>query len=560
MKKVVIGLVVASALTAGMGIERFVLAKGGVVAKNADLAVDSEPKPLYWVAPMDPNYKRDQPGKSPMGMDLIPVYAGDKSSDPSVVKVSAAVVSSLGVRTAPVERGPQVDEIVTLAQVKYDANSLSQINTRTDGWVERLYIKEEGEPVSKGDVLFELYSPTLVNAQEEFLSVLATGNTALIRAAKSRLHSLGGDDRLIRGLERSRKVSQRIKYSADRSGYITRLPIREGQYVTPKTEMMSISDLTSVWVIADVFEKQSQWLRIGQTAELTLDYLPGEQFQGRIDYIYPALDDKTRTLRARLKFDNSSMQLKPNMFAQVRIQADSGQQAVSVPHQAVIRGGRADRVVLALGGGTFKSVPVRLGRTFKDRISIVKGLEPGQQVVVSGQFLIDSESNIDAELARMEAEESVESSSGKISGRGRVGSVMAEHGMIELSHDPIAALGWPAMKMNFDVTGGLELAQIKAGQAVRFTLIEDDGDYLIDSIEIEQLPEGHGVVTEVMAAHGMLGINHEPIAALGWPTMTMNFDVAEGVKLDGLNSGDQIRFRLANVDDDWVVKEITRIQ
>ena len=153
--------------------------------------------------------------------------------------------------------------------------TLSQVNTRTDAWIERLNFKEEGEAVRKGEVLFELYSPALVNVQEEFLSVLATGNASLIRAAKARLLSLGGTQRLIDTLERDRKVSQRLRYTAARSGYITRLPVREGQYVTPTTEVMSISDLASVWVIADVMEKQSQWLRVGQSASLTLDYLPG---------------------------------------------------------------------------------------------------------------------------------------------------------------------------------------------------------------------------------------------------------------------------------------------
>ncbi len=560
MHKVLIGLLITSAVAAGIGVERFVLAKSSVAAQSEQSNQTEAQKPLYWVAPMDPNYKRDQPGKSPMGMDLIPIYPEDKSSDPALVTVPAAVVNSLGVRTADVELSEQVDEIVTMAQIKYDANTLSQVNTRTDGWIEVLNFKEEGEPVKKGEVLFELYSPTLVNAQEEFLSVLATGSASLIRAAKARLHSLGGTDRLIQQLERTRKVSRRLSYTADRSGYVTRLPVREGQYVTPMTEVMSISDLTSVWVIADVLEKQSQWLRVGQAAELTLDYLPGERFDGRIDYIYPAVEEKTRTLRARLTFDNSSMRLKPNMFAQVRIQADSGELAVNVPHQAVIRGGRADRVVLALGDGKFKSVPVRLGKAFKDRISIVSGLEPGQQVVVSSQFLIDSESNIDAELARMEADERRDVAKKQISGRGRISRVMAEQGRLELRHDPIDALQWPAMTMSFDVKAGVDLSQIEAGQNVRFSLIENDGDYLIDSLAAEQLPVGQGTVTSVMAGHGMLGINHEPIELLGWPTMTMNFDVAEGVSLEQLKSGDRIRFVLTNIDDSWVIEQVTLIK
>lgn len=358
---------------------------------------------LYWQAPMDPNYRRDEPGKSPMGMDLIPVYADGVEEDRSVVSIDSVVVQNLGVRTARAGEGVLSRRVETVGYVGYDEDTLHQINTRVEGWIETLSVKTVGERVKEGQVLFELYSPTLVNAQEEHLAALQSGNTALHEASMARLRALGVTREEIDELHRMRKVKQRIAGVAESNGFVADLGVREGMYVTPNTRIMAIARLDRVWVLAEVFERQAAWVREGQRAEVELDFLPGEQWPGTVDYVYPELDPKTRTLTVRLRFDNPGEVLRPNMFARVIIHGTETPAVVHVPREAVIRGGAADRVVVALGGGRFRAQPVELGIESGDRVEIRSGLTAGDLVVTSGQFLIDSESNIDAALARMEA-------------------------------------------------------------------------------------------------------------------------------------------------------------
>ena len=356
---------------------------------------------LYWVAPMDSNFRRDEPGKSPMGMDLVPVYADDVDSQPGVVRIDPTIVSNLGVRTATAERSVLARRIETVGYVAYDEDTVQHVHTRVDGWIERLETKATGDAVEEGQLLFELYSPTLVNAQEEFLTATRSGNQTLLRASRDRLNALGMSRPEIARLERERTVNQRVSVRAEFDGVIAHLGVREGIFVTPATEVMSVAKLDRVWVIAEVFERQSSWVQTGQRAVVELDYLPGRTLEGTIDYVYPELDPTTRTLRVRLRFDNPGELLRPNMFARVRIEAEGFGRVVNVPREAVIRGGSMNRVVVALGDGRFKARPVRLGIESGDRIAIRSGLEAGETVVVSGQFLIDSESNIDSALKRM---------------------------------------------------------------------------------------------------------------------------------------------------------------
>jgi len=289
--------------------------------------------------------------------------------------------------------------------VTYDEDTVQHVHTRVDGWIEKLVTKATGDPVEKGQLLFELYSPTLVNAQEEFLTAARSGNAALLKASRDRLAALGVSDSEVARLEKDRTVRQRVRVYAEGDGVIAHLGVREGIFVTPATEVMSIAKLDRVWVIAEVFEQQSAWVKPGQKAIVELDYLPGETFNGTVDYVYPELDPRTRTLRVRLRFDNADVQLRPNMFARVEIAAEGFGNVVNVPREAVIRGGSMNRVVVALGDGRFQARPVRIGIESGDRMAIRSGLEAGETVVVSGQFLIDSESNIESALTRMSGEE-----------------------------------------------------------------------------------------------------------------------------------------------------------
>jgi Cu(I)/Ag(I) efflux system membrane fusion protein len=377
---------------------------------GADIqAVDAESSStrevLYWVAPMDPNFRRDEPGKSPMGMDLVPVYADDVDRRPGVVSIDPTVVQNLGVRTDPAEKGSLARRIETVGYIGYDEDTVQHVHTRVDGWIEKLATKASGDPVKKGQLLFELYSPALVNAQQEYLAALSSNNTMLRSASKDRLMALGLTDREITRLDKERQAMQRVRVYAENDGVIAHLGAREGIFVTPATEVMAVAQLDRVWVLAEVFERQAAWVRPGQRASVELDYLPGEALSGTVDYIYPELDPQTRTLKVRLRFDNESQTLRPNMFARVIIDGDPVEDVVHVPREALIRGGKVNRVVVALGQGRFQSRPVELGIESGDRVVIRKGIAAGDQVVTSAQFLIDSESNIDSALQRLESEQ-----------------------------------------------------------------------------------------------------------------------------------------------------------
>ena len=357
---------------------------------------------LYWVAPMDPNYRRDEPGKSPMGMDLVPVYADEVDNQAGVVKIDSTIVNNLGVRTTQAERSVLMRRIETVGYITYDEDTVQHVHTRVEGWIEKLNATATGDPVKAGQLLFELYSPTLVNAQEEFLTATRSGNTVLLNASRDRLDALGVSKSEIARLERERTVQQRVRVYAESDGVIAHLGVREGIYITPATEVMSVAKLNRVWVVAEVFERQSAWVQPGQKAVVELDYLPSMRFEGTVDYVYPELDPKTRTLKVRLRFDNPRELLRPNMFSRVVIEADGFGRVVNVPKEAIIRGGSMDRGVLALGDGGFRSQPVRLGIESGDRVAVRTGLRAGDTIVVSGQFLIDSESNIESALARMD--------------------------------------------------------------------------------------------------------------------------------------------------------------
>jgi Cu(I)/Ag(I) efflux system membrane fusion protein len=387
------------ALVAGIAVGRW-LPSGGSPAHSGD--GEQEREILYWVAPMDPNFRRDEPGKSPMGMDLRPVYADQVDAVPGTVKIDPTVVNNLGVRSAAAEVGPLSRRIETVGYIGYDEDTLQHVHTRVDGWIETLATKATGDPVEKGQLLFELYSPTLVNAQQEYLATLASGNAMLQSASRDRLAALGVTGSEIERLQRERTASQRVRVYAEADGVIAHLGVREGIFVTPATEVMSVARLDRVWVLAEVFERQAAWVAPGQQAEVELDYLPGRKWQGTVDYVYPELDATTRTLKVRIRFNNEGEVLRPNMFARVTLLGTATEPVVHVPREALIRGGDVDRVVLSLGDGRFRSQEVEIGIESGDRIAILEGLSAGDRIVTSGQFLIDSESDIESGLSRMD--------------------------------------------------------------------------------------------------------------------------------------------------------------
>lgn len=462
-----------------------------LLMSGAYAAADAKGEVLFYRNPMNPAITSPVPAKDGMGMDYIPVYADGAAQDGSggaTVSIDPAVVQNLGVRTEIATRRPLPRRIDTVGYVGYDERNISHVHMRADGWIERLVVKSVGERVKAGDLLFEIYAPTLANAQEEFLQSLRVGQPGLISASRERLRALGIDAQQIRDLESRRKALPRIQIHAAQDGVVTELNVREGMFVKPGTVVMSLADLSSVWLQADVFERQADWVKVGQVAEVHLDYRPGELFKGKVDFVYPMLDPKTRTLRVRLRFDNPDETLKPQMYASVVIFADPRDNVLSVPREALIRTGTASRIILAEGEGKFRAVEVVPGIETGDWVEIKEGLTEGERVVISGQFLIDSEASIRATALRLQgasASKQVMTEVEPVTGAGTVTAVMAEHRMLTLNHEPIKALGWPAMTMDFNLTDKAELEGVKPGSRIHFTLVQDKDDmYRIDSIHV----------------------------------------------------------------------------
>ncbi|ALM89467.1 efflux RND transporter periplasmic adaptor subunit [Alteromonas stellipolaris] len=386
------------------------------LATNGDNKSNNK-TPLYWVAPMDDAYRRDKPGKSPMGMDLVPVFAASGSSekrDDGEVRISPQVQQNMGVKFTTVKRGKLDLTFNAVGNVTYNEDYLVHIHPRVEGWIDKLFIKTEGEAVSQGQKLYTLYSPALVTAQEEFVIALKRGDTRLTAGAKQRLKALHLSAGFIAQLEKTREVSQTITFFAPQDGVVEHLGVREGFYVQPGTTVLSIARLDSVWVEARVFEQDVPKVTLGQQASITFDYLPSKTFTGKVDFIYPALDVETRTLKVRVTLKNDSGDIKPNMFANVIFTKQTEQPVLYAPYQSVIQiqsqGQNQDlapaqtqnRIVMNVEE-SFKSIGVSVGRKAGEFIEITQGLNEGDKVVVSAQFLIDSESSKASDFKRMQS-------------------------------------------------------------------------------------------------------------------------------------------------------------
>jgi Cu(I)/Ag(I) efflux system membrane fusion protein len=401
---------------------------------------EAEPEPLYWVAPMDPNYRRDGPGKSPMGMDLVPVYADDASgSDEPGVRVSPAVAHNLGLELAEVRRDDLVERIRTVGYIAFNEDRISHVHPRTEGWIEVLNATSLGQPVRAGELLFTLYAPDLFNAQQEYLTALADGNARLVRSTRERLRLFGVDSEEIERLRRSGEVRDALPFYSDRDGYVSHLGVRRGMYVRPADEILAIGDLRDVWVLAEVFERQLPAVRVGASVRIRHEGWPEREWQGTVDYVYPTLDSPSRTGRVRVVLPNEDEALRANVAVDVEIDARHRPGALVVPRQAVIRTATGDRVVAQVGTDRYVPVPVQVGLEVGDRVEIVAGLEAGALVVTSAQFLIDSEAALGAEFDRL-AEPPVEHDHDAMSHDDDTmehdhGAMEHDHGAMEHGHE-----------------------------------------------------------------------------------------------------------------------------
>ena len=444
-----------------------------------------EKKPLYWVAPMDANYRRDGPGKSPMGMDLVPVYEEpDMSAEygEGAMSINPTVQNNLGVRTASARLKVAEQNIETVGFIQYSEDKLFHIHPRVEGWIDNLFIKAQGEVVKKGEPLYSMYSLELLNAQQELLVALNNKEPLLIKAAKQRLLSLNLTNAFIEKLERTRTIENSVIFYAQQSGIVEAMQIRDGFYVAPGNTLMSIGQLDEVWVEASVFEKDAGKVKSGQTVTMTLEAFPEKVWQGQVEYVYPTLDAVTRSVRVRIRFDNKDQLLKPNMYSQITIRIDDSQKRLLIPKSAIIQTQGQDRVVLAYGDGFFKSVAVQTGLEFGQDIEIVRGLEVEDSVVVSGQFLIDSESAKNSDFLRM-AEVKDELASATVDGV--INSIDLNSSVLNISRGPIEKWDRGPATMDFVVSADIDLSTFKVGQSVNFTFEVDDDFVVTDMVVIE---------------------------------------------------------------------------
>ncbi len=376
-------------------------------------------KVLFYRSPMNPAVTSPVPAKDEMGMDYIPVYAdgdeGVESEPPGMVRISPVVVQNIGVRTALAKKTVISRGVRTVGRVEYDEERLARLHPKTEGWIEKLFIDKTGEQIKKGAVLLGIYSPQLVTSEQEYLLALSNlktlqdspykeirrGAEDLVRSARERLLMLDVPEHQIRELERSGKIKRALHIHSPFDGVVMKIGVREGQYVTPKTELYMIADLSRIWGFADIYENELPWIQEGDPVDMRLAAVPGRVFKGKVDYIYPYADPKTRTIKVRMTFDNHDMALKPDMFAEVTIHAQRQMDAVVIPVEAVVRSGERDQVFVVRGPGKFEPREVALGVVSGGMVQVLSGVAAGEAVVASSQFLIDSESKLREATAKM---------------------------------------------------------------------------------------------------------------------------------------------------------------
>ena len=374
-----------------------------------------ERKIKYWVAPMDPTFIRDEPGKSPMGMDLVPVYE-DEAASGSIISVDPVTSQNMGVRLALATRRDLSRTVRTVGLVGYEEPKQYSINSKIDGWVERLYVNQTGQFVKRGSALLEIYSPELVSAQEEFLLAygnsqslanspfpsIADGAKRLLDSSRRRLQLWDISDRQISRLEKTGQVAKTLTLYAPYDGIVTMKMVREGQFIKGGMELLMLSDISKVWVYADIYEYEMPWVKVGQTARIILPFVGSEPIESEVSYIYPYVEPKTRTVKARFDIDNPDFVLKPDMYVNVRLDTQPVENALTVPAEAVLHSGEVQTVFVALGNGKFEPRQVRTGLQSEDgHIEIKQGLLEGEHVVTSAQFMLDSESKLREAIQKM---------------------------------------------------------------------------------------------------------------------------------------------------------------
>jgi len=398
-------------------------ASGSETASPTQTVLDSTPKGkrkvLYWQSPMNPTEIYDHPGKSAMGMDLVPVYEGESGAGTGgTVSIDPETIQNMGVRTAHVQRMDLSRMIRTVGEVKYDDERVFIVNAKISGWIDKLYVNFVGEEVAAGDSLMEIYSPELVSTQEEFLLALKNYREAmkssvasvredaeqLLASTRQRLEYWDIPANEIEHLKQTGEVRKTILLQAPETGIVVKQNAVQGAFIKAGQDLFRIADLRTVWVHASFYDNETPWLKEGQRVTMELSYLPGKKYAGRVSYIYPYLREKARDVHVRLVFSNPNLDLKPGMYANVQLQGKTIRDAIVVPTEALIRSGTRTLVFVVRGEGKFEPREIKVGEQGgpgNGYVRVLSGLLGNEEIVISAQFMIDSESRLQEAIQKM---------------------------------------------------------------------------------------------------------------------------------------------------------------
>ncbi|KXB32514.1 RND transporter [Dechloromonas denitrificans] len=519
MNKGVIAAAVVAALAAGGG---YWAGQKSAPAPHADgatnVAADSgkkERKILFYRNPMGLPDTSPTPKKDPMGMDYIAVYEGEQDDEPASanqIKISTEKIQKLGVRTEAATLR-NLDKVVRAAgRIEPDERRTYTISPKFEGYVERLHVNVTGQPVSKGQPLFEVYSPELVSAQREF-AIAVQGQESLkdaesytqdsmrqlAESSLARLRNWDISEEQVKSLAKSGETRRTLTFRSPVNGIITEKKAVQGMRFMPGEALYQVADLSSVWAVADVFEQDIGLVKSGAKAKVKINAYPDKTFEGTISYVYPTLKAETRTIQVRIDLPNTNNLLKPGMFAQLELPTTVKGAVVTVPNSAVIDSGTRQIVLVQAKEGRFEPREVKLGARSDDRVEVIDGVRDGEQVVVAANFLIDAESNLKAAIsgfghsghgAAAPADKPAAATVGN-KAEGKVEEVDAKAGTVSITHGPVPSLKWPGMTMEFKPANEAIMKQLKPGAAIDFEFVErGQGEWVITSVQPASQPAG----------------------------------------------------------------------
>lgn len=499
--------VIAVALATGGG---YWLGHKGVASQPADAAVvKAEKKPLYYRNPMGLPDTSATPKKDPMGMDYIAVFAGGADEEPlaaNQLKISTEKIQKLGVRTETAQLRALDKTVRAAGRIEPDERRLFTIASKFEGYVERLHVNVTGQPVAKGQPLFEVYSPELVSAQREYgIAVQGVdalkeaggqaqaGMKQLAESSLQRLRNWDISDEQIKSLAKTGATQRTLTFRSPATGIVMEKKAVQGMRFMPGEMLYQVADLSAVWVVADVFEQDIGLVKTGAKAKVKINAYPDKEFAGTVTYVYPTLKPETRTVPVRVELANPGLLLKPAMFAQVEVSVSAKTKVVTVPLSAVIDSGTRQIVLISLGEGRFEARPVKLGSRSDSHVEVLEGVKDGEPVVVAANFLIDAESNLKAavggfgDAGKTATAPATSTSAPKLAGHqaeGTVDGIDLKEGTITLNHGPVASLKWPAMTMEFKAANASLLKDLKPGSKVAVEFVErQPGEWVITSVK-----------------------------------------------------------------------------